>query len=235
MPAWTLDQLTTFVAVASAATMTAVADELGYTTGAISQQIAVLEAAAGRPLLIRTQRGIQLTDAGIALLPRARQLLTVEQEALVSLSRPGIEQSLPVKLGVFGSIAVAAVGCVTEELRRTAPDVNSKHSKSMSSVCRSMCATPRSTSPWVATEQIRRRSHAIAASAGTQVTPTTGQDTLIAGPAGNSFTAADSACSSYPQTINGIRCTTQTREYPTAGQAAAASGARLDAAGEASV
>jgi hypothetical protein len=168
MPVWTLDQLRTFVAVASAATMTAVADELGYTAGAISQQMAALEAAAGRPLLIRSQRGIQLTDAGIALLPRARQLLTVEQEALVSLSRPRIEQSLPVKLGVFGSIAVAAVGCVTEELRRTAPDMNSKHSKSMSSICRSMCSTPWSTSPWVATEQIRRRSHAIAASAGTQ-------------------------------------------------------------------
>jgi DNA-binding transcriptional LysR family regulator len=90
MPAWTLDQLRTFVAVASAATMTAVADELGYTTGAVSQQMAALEEAAGRPLLIRTERGIQLT-AGIALLPRARQLLTVEQEALVSLSRPGIE------------------------------------------------------------------------------------------------------------------------------------------------
>jgi predicted Rossmann fold nucleotide-binding protein DprA/Smf involved in DNA uptake len=38
MPAWTLDQLRTFVAVASAATMTAAAaDELGYTTGAVSE------------------------------------------------------------------------------------------------------------------------------------------------------------------------------------------------------
>jgi DNA-binding transcriptional LysR family regulator len=117
MPAWTLDQLRTFVAVASAAPITAVADELGCTTGAVSQQMAALEAAAGRPLLIRTKRGIELTDAGIALLPRARQLLTVEQEALVSLSRPGIEQSLPVKFGVFGSIAVAAVGCCAEPRR----------------------------------------------------------------------------------------------------------------------
>jgi Bacterial regulatory helix-turn-helix protein, lysR family len=48
MPAWTLDQLRTFVAVASAATMTAAADELGYTTGAVSEQMAALEAAAGK-------------------------------------------------------------------------------------------------------------------------------------------------------------------------------------------
>jgi DNA-binding transcriptional LysR family regulator len=57
MPAWTLDQLRTFVAVASAATMTAVADELGYTTGAVSQQMAALEAAAGRPLSSPSGRG----------------------------------------------------------------------------------------------------------------------------------------------------------------------------------
>jgi hypothetical protein len=37
------------------------------------------------------------------------------------------------------------------------------------------------------------------------------------------------SCSSYPHRIRRVRCATQTREYPTAGQAAAASGMGLDA------
>ena len=50
--------------VAEHGSITAAASALGYTTSAVSQQIAKLEKEAGQPLLERHARGIVLTDAG---------------------------------------------------------------------------------------------------------------------------------------------------------------------------
>ena len=61
-PAWRSPRL------ASQGTMTAAADLLGVTPGAISQQISVLESRLGVVLVRKAGRGVQLTDAG----PRAR-------------------------------------------------------------------------------------------------------------------------------------------------------------------
>src|SRR3954453_22950510 len=56
-------------------TIAAVADALRYTPSAVSQQIAVLEREAGRPLLERAGRGVRLTDAGVVLAGHAEALL----------------------------------------------------------------------------------------------------------------------------------------------------------------
>src|SRR5215218_5176455 len=56
-------------------TLSAVADALGYTTSAVSQQLAVLEREAGAKILERAGRNVQLTDAGRVLARHAQGLL----------------------------------------------------------------------------------------------------------------------------------------------------------------
>ncbi|MEV4254977.1 LysR family transcriptional regulator, partial [Spirillospora sp. NPDC049652] len=53
----------------------ATADALGYTASAVSQQLATLEREAGVPLLDRTARSAELTDAGRRLAARAEEIL----------------------------------------------------------------------------------------------------------------------------------------------------------------
>ena len=61
--------------------MAAVAEELGYTAGAVSQQLARLEAAVGQPLLSKVGRGVRLTDAGRVLADHAIEVLRAEEAA----------------------------------------------------------------------------------------------------------------------------------------------------------
>ncbi|NLT26602.1 MAG: LysR family transcriptional regulator [Microbacteriaceae bacterium] len=120
---WTLDQLRTFVAVAELGSMTAAAGRLGYTTGAVSQQMQALAAAVGRPLLVRAGRGVELTDHGRALVRHARAVLDAERLAERALSGPTTALDLQVDLGVFGSAAVVAIPQATRRLAAVAPHI----------------------------------------------------------------------------------------------------------------
>jgi DNA-binding transcriptional LysR family regulator len=63
-------------------TMAAVAEEMGYTPGAVSQQLARLQAVVGQPLLTKVGRGVRLTDAGRVLAAHAENVLRAEEVAL---------------------------------------------------------------------------------------------------------------------------------------------------------
>ncbi len=67
--------LAAFVAVADTDSFSRAADQLQLTQPAVSKRIAALEHALGARLFNRIGRRISLTEAGQALLPRARQLL----------------------------------------------------------------------------------------------------------------------------------------------------------------
>ena len=78
---WTLDQLRTLVAVAERGTMSGAAATLGYTTGAVSQQMAALARAVGRPLFLRDGARLVLSDDGRVLVEQARLVLEAEARA----------------------------------------------------------------------------------------------------------------------------------------------------------
>jgi DNA-binding transcriptional LysR family regulator len=61
--------------------VSAAAAALGYTTSAVSQQLAVLEREAGAKLLERVGRNVQLTDAGRVLAHHAQGLLDAAEAA----------------------------------------------------------------------------------------------------------------------------------------------------------
>lgn len=121
---WTLEQLRTLTALADSGTMAAAAAELGYTPGAVSQQMAALAAAAGRPLLVRVGRRVELTDDGRLLLAGAREVLAADERARSALAAPRADRRAAVTLGVFGSAASAGFGPTTALLRERAPWVD---------------------------------------------------------------------------------------------------------------
>ncbi|HET6359103.1 LysR family transcriptional regulator [Streptomyces sp. NBC_00879] len=88
-------------------TMTAAAAALGYTPGAISQQIAQLERTAGAQLIRRAGRRVELTDAGHTLVVHAGHILRAQAEAAAAIERTRTEIGARLRLGVFGTAAAA--------------------------------------------------------------------------------------------------------------------------------
>ncbi|WP_460989451.1 LysR family transcriptional regulator [Sphingobium sp. TomTYG45] len=70
-----MKQLRYFVAIADAGSLVRASERIGIAQPALSVQLANLEAELGTQLLIRSNRGIELTEDGVVLLQRARDLI----------------------------------------------------------------------------------------------------------------------------------------------------------------
>lgn len=101
----TLEQLRIFVAVAERQHMTRAAEALHLTQSAVSAAIAALEARHDVRLFHRVGRGIELTDAGGALLGDARVLLDRAAAAEQALADRG--RLLRGRLGLVASQTIA--------------------------------------------------------------------------------------------------------------------------------
>ncbi|MCW2916157.1 MAG: transcriptional regulator, LysR family [Actinomycetia bacterium] len=95
----------------------ATAAALGYTPSAVSQQLAVLEREAGVPLLDRTARSAELTDAGRRLAARAEEILTMVEAAETELSAQAGVPSGKVIVACFPTAAVAFAPALANSLR----------------------------------------------------------------------------------------------------------------------
>ena len=96
-----LRQLLTFQAVARLGSVSLAAEELHLSQSAVSIQIASLEASVGAPLVVRTGRGVRLTEAGEMLLNYADRLQSLWTEA---------SDEMATFLGAFsGTLRVGAV------------------------------------------------------------------------------------------------------------------------------
>ena len=76
-PAW----LRSFVAIADAGSVTRAAQQVHRTQSAVSTHLQQLEASVSARLVDRTTRSLALTDEGERLLPHARRLLALQDEA----------------------------------------------------------------------------------------------------------------------------------------------------------
>jgi DNA-binding transcriptional LysR family regulator len=96
-PSFTLEQIRTFLIVASRQHVTNAARVLGLTQPAVSQQVQMLERSLGVQLLERVGRGVRLTDAGLhvaatcLLIMRSIESLEETAEALRGLERGSVE------------------------------------------------------------------------------------------------------------------------------------------------
>ncbi len=99
----TFTQLEIFARVAELGGFTAAADKLGISQSAVSHAIKQLEKSWGVSLLSRTSAGIELTDIGMGLLVRVRELLGVTESIHQEVTAVRGLQKGVLRIGSFGT------------------------------------------------------------------------------------------------------------------------------------
>ncbi|POM22398.1 HTH-type transcriptional regulator GltC [Actinomadura rubteroloni] len=94
----------------------ATAAALGYTASSVSQQLAALEREARVPLLDRTARSAELTDAGRRLARRAEEILDLVERAEAELSAHADAVTGRVVVTAFPTAAVAFAPALARSL-----------------------------------------------------------------------------------------------------------------------
>ncbi|MCB1056287.1 MAG: LysR family transcriptional regulator, partial [Acidobacteria bacterium] len=100
-----LHQLRYFVAVAEAGSFSNAARRCHVAQPSLSQQIKKLEIDLGQELFERHPSGVVLTEAGHALLPRARRVLSEVQEAAAALRSDIDDGAGPLAVGAIPTMA----------------------------------------------------------------------------------------------------------------------------------
>lgn len=116
-----LHQLRYFVAAAEAESISRAADRCGVAQPSLSQQIKKLETSLGVSLFDRLGRGVALTDAGCALLPRARRILGAVEEAESNLQVDLDEGAGRLAVGAIPTMAPYLLPRALTQLRREFP------------------------------------------------------------------------------------------------------------------
>ena len=113
-----LDQLAMLRELADRGSVTAVAHAVGRTPSAVSQQLKALQRHVGVPLVERVGRGVQLTDAGRALVVGAVTVATALAEAQAGWQAYRGEVSGTVRLAAFHSASELLVPGLLHRLAR---------------------------------------------------------------------------------------------------------------------
>ncbi|MGB2942805.1 MAG: LysR family transcriptional regulator [Candidatus Macondimonas sp.] len=119
-----LNALVAFVAVASEGSFSRAAANLYLTQPAISKRIAALEQDLGAPVFDRIGRGIALTEAGRALLPRARDILQGVDACRRVVADLSGTVSGPLKIGTSHHIGLRRLPPFLRRFARVYPEVD---------------------------------------------------------------------------------------------------------------
>lgn len=118
-----LRQLRYFVAVAEAGHIGRAAERLNLSQPPLTRQIHALEEELGTSLFRRTPRGMELTQAGAALLADARNIALLARQAGERAQRAGRGQIGQLDVGVFGSAMFDIVPRILARFGETHPAV----------------------------------------------------------------------------------------------------------------
>jgi len=121
-----LDHIEAFLATADQGTVTAAARVMHLTQPAVSRNLKLLEEALGVTLFERAGRGLVLTAAGRALVPRARRLLGEAGDLRRELARIGARRYHDVRIGTVDSVATWLLPDVLAALRDAWPGLEVK-------------------------------------------------------------------------------------------------------------
>ncbi|WP_101757230.1 LysR substrate-binding domain-containing protein [Oceanicoccus sp. KOV_DT_Chl] len=117
-----IEMLRSFVVINEEGGFTAAAEKLGRTQPAISQQIKKLELLLDRPLLDRASSKLALTPAGDSLLSYARQILSLNDEAVGFFATPPV--SGRIRFGIPSEFAVTLLPKIVSRFAKAYPDVS---------------------------------------------------------------------------------------------------------------
>jgi DNA-binding transcriptional LysR family regulator len=113
--------LRSFVAVAESGGFTSAAKLMNSTQSTVSAQIQRLEEEAGRSLLVRSTRSVQLTAAGETLLGYARTILRLTEDARLSVS--GVRHAGRIRFGANEDLTDVWLPKVLRQFGRQYPEV----------------------------------------------------------------------------------------------------------------
>ena len=115
--------LTAFLAVAESGSFSTAAERLFLTQPAVSKRIAQLEQQLGTRLFDRVSRRVRLTEAGEALLPRARQVLLDLEDMGRAISNLTGTVSGTLRIGTSHHMGLHRLPPVLRRFSREYPDV----------------------------------------------------------------------------------------------------------------
>ena len=119
----TLRQLRAFVAVAQTASFTAAARRMHITQSALSALVRDLEGETGCRLFDRTTRSVDLTAAGLELLPTAQRVLRDLEDGLAVMHDLTLKRKGVVRVAVTPMLAASFVPSVGTALERRYPEL----------------------------------------------------------------------------------------------------------------
>mgnify|MGYP000595623222 CR=1 FL=1 len=125
-------QLRYFVAIADAGTISGAAQRLGVAQPSLSQHMIRLEEEVGAPLLVRTSRGVVLTESGGVLVKHARNILRYVELAREEVRHLGAEPRGRVAFGLPSSISMVLSVPLVEAARARLPTVSLRIVEAMS-------------------------------------------------------------------------------------------------------
>ncbi|KQW61048.1 MULTISPECIES: LysR family transcriptional regulator [Ensifer] len=122
--------LQAFIAVSETGTVSKAADRLARTQPAVSMQLQRLEMDLDTQLLVRSHKGVSLTDAGETFLAYARKTIALGEDMRRQIV--GKKLSGRVRLGMVEDLAVTRLPSAIADFKRRHPsveiDLNSSHS-----------------------------------------------------------------------------------------------------------
>lgn len=118
-----LRHLKYFIAVAEEQNIGRAALRLHISQPPLTRQIQQLEEELGVQLLIRTPRGVELTQAGETFLHEARNIRSLIELAIERTKRTGQGKLGRLDIGIFGTGIFSAIPKLLQQFRDTNPDV----------------------------------------------------------------------------------------------------------------
>jgi LysR family transcriptional regulator of abg operon len=116
--------LSLIATIADAGSLTAAAHELALSQPALTKQLRKIEQALGVTLFERSMRGVQPTEYGLALLPRARIIRSQVDQASEEVSQMRGLREGRVTIAVSHLATIALLPDALTEFRRTWPQVS---------------------------------------------------------------------------------------------------------------
>ncbi|MFC6489678.1 LysR family transcriptional regulator [Nitratireductor sp. GCM10026969] len=123
-PFASLDDLSLFLAVSRTGGFRTAARWLGVSPSTVSETIARLEKRLGVPLLVRTTRSVQLTDAGRALAERLEPVMSEARAALDDAASSQNRVRGRLKLNVPGAVMMDILPPLIDRFLAAHPDVH---------------------------------------------------------------------------------------------------------------
>ena len=131
-----LKQLRYFVAIVEEGSLSRAASCIGVAQPSLTQHIKNLEDRLGVELLVRSSKGVTVTEAGQTLLTHAKAIMTSVEQATESVRLAGTEPYGKVSFGLPSSVSMVLSVPLAERVRQDLPKVNLRAVEAMSGFIR---------------------------------------------------------------------------------------------------